>query len=363
MATRERVFKAEIRASQDGTKLVGRAIVYNSAYEDLGFTEFIDPGAFYKSLRENQAIKAFWNHNSDIVIASRANETLRLTDGPGGLDFEADTTPEFRATPYFAALQRGDVDQCSFMFQTVQDKWSFANSGDATRHVTEAKLFEISPVALPAYTATSVGVRDRVQDLTASLERRSKRLAGGGELSKDEKDELRAIWRAVDATISINGDHLGEPDVGQSTQNEPDSRDSTPDGESRGAIPFHAYPLAGEGVKWDANEEVTAANVDDLKKMCAWYDAKTPEAKGSYRFPHHLHNQGYATVKAAVDNAMARLSDSDIPEADKPKVKTHLEKHQAEFEEQKKADDGRALLEGERRRLEELRVLIIRMET
>jgi phage head maturation protease len=108
------------------------------------------------------------------------------------------------------------------------------------------------------------------------------------------------------------------------------------DAEGKGAIPYHKYPLAPADATWDAGAEVKDATVEDLKKMCAWYDAENPDIKGSYKLPHHT-REGYKTVKAAVDNAMARLGQTNLPAADKAAVEAHLKKHQAELEEEGKA--------------------------
>lgn len=109
--------------------------------------------------------------------------------------------------------------------------------------------------------------------------------------------------------------------------------------EGKGAIPYHKYPLADEDATWDAGAEVKDATVEDLKKMCAWYDADNADVKSSYKLPHHTRD-GYKTVKAAVDNAMARLANTNIPASDKAAVEAHLKKHQAEFDEGKSAKKG-----------------------
>lgn len=116
---------------------------------------------------------------------------------------------------------------------------------------------------------------------------------------------------------------------------------------AKGAIPFRHYPLAPADETWDAGKEVGDATVDDLKIMCAWYDSENADLKGSYKFPHHTLD-GYKTVRAAVNNALARLKNSNIPESDKEAVKAHLEKHSQEFkdEEEGKSFKGGYMPEG-----------------
>ncbi len=98
----------------------------------------------------------------------------------------------------------------------------------------------------------------------------------------------------------------------------------------KGTIAFHAYPLADKGEKWDAGAEIKDARPEDLKKMCAWFDSSAPDVKGSYKLPHHKLD-GYKTVWRGVANAAARLPQTDLPSADKEKIKSHLGKHYKEF--------------------------------
>jgi uncharacterized protein len=89
---------------------------------------------------------------------------------------------------------------------------------------------------------------------------------------------------------------------------------------SKGVIPFKDYPKDPEDAPWDGPAEVKAAEVSDLKKMCAWFDSENPDVKGSYKLPHHR-AEGYNTVWQGVSAAMAALLGArggvNIPEADK----------------------------------------------
>jgi len=105
--------------------------------------------------------------------------------------------------------------------------------------------------------------------------------------------------------------------------------------ELRGAIPYRKYPLAPEDEPWDAAREVAAADVDDLKQMCAWYDSKNPDVKTSYKLPHHRQRDKH-TVWRAVAASMAALRGARggvaIPSGDRAGVYAHLKKHYAEFD-------------------------------
>jgi hypothetical protein len=105
--------------------------------------------------------------------------------------------------------------------------------------------------------------------------------------------------------------------------------------ELKGAIPYQRHPLADEEAEWDGPAEVAAAEVEDLKVMCAWYDAENPDIKQSYKLPHHRASDHY-TVWRGVAAAMAALMGSrggvDIPQDDRRAVYNHLARHYKDFE-------------------------------
>lgn len=96
-----------------------------------------------------------------------------------------------------------------------------------------------------------------------------------------------------------------------------------------GAIKPHKTDVDKSG-SWDGPKAVADAPNDRkvLRYMHAWVDENgDPDAKQSYKFPHHRPNVGSPAVIAAVNNALARLPNVKIPEADKAAVERHLRKH------------------------------------
>lgn len=119
---------------------------------------------------------------------------------------------------------------------------------------------------------------------------------------------------------------------------------------NKGAIPFHAYPLAEESAAWSASTVVGESDVSDLKKICAWFDGENAEVKSSYKLPHHLgKGDGYKTVWNGVKAAMGALLGArggvDIPEGDRKAVYNHLAKHYKEFD--KEAPEFKAYTDAE----------------
>lgn len=162
----------QIRAEGDGMTFHGYAAVFNSDSNPLPFwgTERIAPGAFTKTLAEaekkNRNLRMFVNHNSDLLLASTRNGSLRLSEDKVGLKVEADLPDTTLGRDTAALLRRGDVDSMSFGFTPVKYDTKTDEDGiERTTH-TEVNLWEVSPVtSWPAYDATSAFVR-HLADLT-----------------------------------------------------------------------------------------------------------------------------------------------------------------------------------------------------
>jgi len=124
--------------------------------------------------------------------------------------------------------------------------------------------------------------------------------------------------------------------------------------DSKGAISYNqahpnGTPKASENADWDAAAEVSAADVDDLKVMCAWVNSENPDIKGSYKLPHHKASGDHPVVWRGVAAAMGALMGArggvEIPEADKKGVYNHLAKHYEEFD--KEPPEFDAIIAGE----------------
>jgi len=148
----------EVRESDDGPKIEGHAAVFNSlSLPMFGFREEIKPGAFKKTIKEAD-IRALWNHDPNFVLGRNKADTLELREDKKGLFYSA-TPPDTQwARDLTTSIKRGDVSQSSFGFRVVSDEWSHRDS-ELIRTITEARLFDVSPVTFPAYEATDSQVR------------------------------------------------------------------------------------------------------------------------------------------------------------------------------------------------------------
>ena len=160
-------FATELRtvgaAQEDGKiearKIVGKPAVFGVLSEDLGgFRERILPGAFTKTIQEENC-KSLWNHDPNYVFGSRKAGTLDVRESEFGLEFETTPPDTSWARDFMASIERGDVDQMSFMFRTIKDRWIIDENDEVIRELVEVRLFEVSPVTFPAYPQTSVSLR------------------------------------------------------------------------------------------------------------------------------------------------------------------------------------------------------------
>ncbi|MFA5436655.1 MAG: HK97 family phage prohead protease [Candidatus Neomarinimicrobiota bacterium] len=151
----------ELRAITDEAGLrhiTGYAAVFNSLSEDLGyFREKIDPGAFAETINSDD-IRALKNHNSDYVLGRNKSGTLTLSEDQRGLKIDVMPPDAQWARDLMVSIDRGDIDQMSFGFQTMADRWEIVD-GKEVRTLMKVRLFDVSPVTFPAYPDTEVGLR------------------------------------------------------------------------------------------------------------------------------------------------------------------------------------------------------------
>jgi ATP-dependent Clp protease protease subunit len=96
------------------------------------------------------------------------------------------------------------------------------------------------------------------------------------------------------------------------------------------AIPVHHTPVDAKS-PWDGPAEVAKAGNDEatLRHMHATVDSGAdPTVKSSYHLPHHAAGSDTPANLHGVNNAMARLDQTDIPESDKTGARAHLQAHQ-----------------------------------
>lgn len=156
-----------VNTEQAKAKITGYAAIFGVLSEDLGgFRERIEPGAFSGTIGGD--IRALWMHKDEYPLGRTAADTLRLSEDDTGLSIEIDPPDTQWARDAMVSMQRGDVNQMSFRFDTLRDQWFEDQDGQVIRTLLDVKLYEVSPVTFPAYPQTSAQVRSAYEQFINS---------------------------------------------------------------------------------------------------------------------------------------------------------------------------------------------------
>lgn len=174
-----RNYRNEIRSIEEGGRTVeGYAAIFDSPSEDMGFIERIAPGAFDGVIAESDVF-ALLNHDErrGVLARSKYGEgTLQLSIDERGLFYRFEAPNTALGDELLESLKRGDIDSSSFAFTVDKEEWS--NVGTTTNERWERiikkvrRLYDVSPVYTPAYSATSCYARalEQLADKKNALE-------------------------------------------------------------------------------------------------------------------------------------------------------------------------------------------------
>jgi hypothetical protein len=256
---------------------------YASVYSLLDLNgDIVAPGAFDETLagRLVTDIKCFIGHD---YTSLPVGVPLEVRSDARGLYTRTKILPTQAGDDLLACSQAlqvaGSPLGMSIGFRTIESDWVQEEGQDSYRRVKKAFLGEYSYVAMPAQPAATV-------------------------LS----------------VKSQNGADL----------------------ENKGAAAIHHTATDTES-KWDGPKAMADCPNDPalLRYISAWVDSDgDAEAKSSYKLPHHMPSKSAPAIIAGVNNALARLSATQIPDGDKAAVEAHLRAHRkdAGLDEEKGAD-------------------------
>lgn len=167
-----RTAATEFRAAeQDGKKRIeGYFAVFGSNYEMWpGASESVDSHAFDGAL--NDDIRALIDHETRLVLGRTTAGTLQLRADDHGLWGSIEINEQDTdAMNLYARVQRGDVNQCSFGFDILDERTEInETTGDVHWTIMRVKLYEVSCVTFPAYKETGISAR---KDEFAQIRRR-----------------------------------------------------------------------------------------------------------------------------------------------------------------------------------------------
>lgn len=182
-----RTAQTEFRAVMNGDNPIieGKFITFTGVYE-------LWPGAYERINPELEIegddIRALVNHDTTLVLGRTLPETLKLTRKDDGIHGEIDVNPnDTDAMNCYARVERGDVTQCSFGFDILDETAEYHEDGTVEWVINKIRLYEVSVCTFPAYEDTGVSARKKeledmkARSLEAWKESTKKKLKGGAE--------------------------------------------------------------------------------------------------------------------------------------------------------------------------------------
>jgi uncharacterized protein len=180
------------RAEQENEMYIeGYFAVFNTETELWrGAFESIAPEAFDETLSND--IRALINHDTNLVLGRNKAGTLELKVDSRGLWGRIKINPnDTDAVNLYERVKRGDVDQCSFGFNILEEDVEYREDGTVKWTLKKVELHEVSVVTFPAYEETGVQARK------SEVEQHKKRQL---EIRKNQlKERVRNGFKAIDA--------------------------------------------------------------------------------------------------------------------------------------------------------------------
>ena len=163
------------------------------------YGDVVDPGAFTKTISEwsskieqGQLLPSLWQHQYDNPIGgypnlSQDSHGLQVTDSELNLDVQ-------KGAECYSLMKQGVINALSIGYKTMQERScdKCTSSDQPHNHLTEIKLYELSPVTFPANEnalITAVKTREFVMGLDAVIEYLSKLRTATPELFHVEHSE------------------------------------------------------------------------------------------------------------------------------------------------------------------------------
>ena len=144
-------------------KIVGYGAVFNQLSEPMRIgnrmvRERVMPGAFDRCLSGGPDIRGLINHDPNLILGRTKAGTMTVSVDDHGARYEITPPNTSYASDLMESLERGDIDQSSFGFYTIDDGY-VNEEGSTIRELREIDCFDMSPVTYPAYKGSSSGLR------------------------------------------------------------------------------------------------------------------------------------------------------------------------------------------------------------
>ena len=176
----------------DNLLISGYFIVFDTETELYpGVLEEVSPDALVGV--DLSDVKALIDHDTAKVLGRTKANTLSLSVDSKGLYGEIIVNEsDQEAMNLYSRVQRGDVDQCSFGFEILNEEMIQNSDGTVKFIIKSINLYEVSVVTFPAYQETAVEARSK------QIEDAQKRTL------QARKDELKEKLNGIKTTYFVS---------------------------------------------------------------------------------------------------------------------------------------------------------------
>ena len=272
--------------------------------------------------RKNPVI--LWAHDYSQMPVARSLSEEKL---PGKLKSNAQFAPKDLSEFGYMTGQmyaKGFMNAVSVGFKGLE--WAFVKDTDRPFGIDfkRQELLEYSTVPVPCNPEALIGAKSLGIDLDPMLKWAIKLLDMA---DYSQKATAESVWKLLDTKKSFfvpfaKQEPPALTEKGVSPGNPP-GYGKAPEDEAWTALTLQDFT----GKTWD---DLSDADKNKIAKHFAWAAELPPATFGDLKLGHH--NKNGDVVWAGVTAAAARLSQTDIPEADVSKVQNHLGAHYKEFD-------------------------------
>jgi len=96
-------------------------------------------------------VRVFFNHDANLILGRTKSGTAKISTDREGLVYQFEVPDTTYGRDLLVSMERGDVNQSSFAFSVEKDSWSEKNGRDIRTIEKVARLYDVSPVSIPAY--------------------------------------------------------------------------------------------------------------------------------------------------------------------------------------------------------------------
>lgn len=161
----------KVETREDGSDLIiGQGVVFEKRSEKLGgfFYETVVREAFKEA--DMSDVVALFNHDNNYILGRSSAGTLRFNLTQEGIDYEIDAPPTQTIRDLvLGPMKRSELKGSSFQFSIFEedgDSWEYDKSNQVYHRkiLRVEKLYDLSPVTMPAYSQSTSSVAKRSFD-------------------------------------------------------------------------------------------------------------------------------------------------------------------------------------------------------